>query len=111
MLGLRFADYIALPSMTAVDDALDYVDGLAQHTGSHYRAALLGGPQFIGWGHDQVLAADTRDAIFVIAAGLGGDKLSPEDLYQRPEKEPVVEQAATVADFDVAAFMRRLAGA
>jgi hypothetical protein len=98
--------------MEAVDEALVLIDRLALHVDSHYRAALLGGPQFVGWGHDQILAADTRDALFVITAGLGGEKVTKDDMYPRPEADkPEVDQPKTVADFDVAAFMRRLAGA
>lgn len=81
---------------------------LSWRTDSHYAAALSGGPQFIGWGHDRILAADIRDGIVAILLGLGGTKMTAADQYPRP-KRPEVKQALTIAEFDTAAFMRLLA--
>ena len=106
--GLRFADYVALPSGEAVHEALVFVEHLTNRPDSHYAAALAGGSQFFGWDADRYLAADLRDFMLAVVAGLGGKKISDADLFPRPEREP--ERARTVADFDIDAFARRLAG-
>lgn len=83
------------------------VEQLRHNPASHFAAALEGGPQFIGWDADRYLLADTRDLLLAIASGLAGQKIAPADLYARPEDTREV-RVATIADFDVDAFMRRL---
>jgi hypothetical protein len=76
---------------------------------SRYRAATLGGPQFLGWDDDRYLAADTRDFMLAILTSLGGQKLTAEDLYPRPERaEDMPQEAATIAEFNPGAFIRWL---
>jgi hypothetical protein len=92
-----------------VREALAFVGQLQHEPGSHFAAELSGGPQFIHWGHDQSIAADTRDLTLAILSSLAGQKLTAEDLYPRPRKpEDMPQEAATIADFNPGAFMRWL---
>lgn len=84
---------------------------LTHRPDSHYRAAALGGQQFFGWDDDRYLLADTRDILMAIGAGLGGEKPDPSDFYTRPVRDEQPDDGGTVAEFDVAGFLRRLAGA
>jgi hypothetical protein len=108
--GARWKDYVALPDGESVHEALVLAEHLAARPDSHFSAELSGGQQFLGWGHEQQIAADTRDLLLALIAGLGGKSLGPDDLYPRPQAVAPVEEVGTVAEFDVAAFMRRLAG-
>ncbi len=103
---MRWRDYLG-PEATAEDarEALELAEQLPM--GSRYVAELLGGPEFRGWDLDRQIAADTRNALWAITLGLGGKKLSKSQMISRPEVK--TKQAATVAEFDVAAFMTKLA--
>lgn len=93
-----------------VHEALVHAEQISQRGDSHYSAALRGGLQFLGWDVDRYLAADTHDLILALAAGLGGEKLTADDFWQRPESSSVEVEVGDVASFDVDGFMRKLAG-
>jgi hypothetical protein len=89
--------------------ALVLAGQLLHHPMSRFRAARLGGPQFLGWDDNTYLLADVRDSMLAIALGLSD---TPSDFtpYPRPESElEQPEDGGTIADFDVAGFMRKLA--
>lgn len=76
---------------------------------SRYRAALLGGPQFIGWGTDRYLTADVRDMLLALLAGYGKQALTEDDWWPRPtdsRRNQKSTEVGTLADFDEAAFLR-----
>lgn len=100
-----------MPDIESVTEALQFAEHLALDSESHYRAARLGSTDFIGWGQQEDLQADTYDALVVILSSLGGKTPSEDDLHKRPERAAEVDAPATIADFDVARFQRRLAGA
>jgi hypothetical protein len=99
----------AAVAIASAEEALELVEQISYRGDSHLSAELRGGPQFIGWTEDRYLAADTRDLILTLLAGLGGDKVSPSELWTRPRAEEVKPvQAQTIADFDDVAFIRWL---
>ncbi len=64
------------------------------------------GPDYLGWSRTEVVLANLFDRVTHL---LTGEDLTDETRYPRPgEEEP--QQAATVAEFDVAGFQRLLGG-
>lgn len=91
--------------------ALILVGHLDDIVESRYRALKRGGLEHLGWGIDRHIAADTRDMLLAIGAGLGGEKTTAADMWPRPQSEadaPV--EVGTIADFDEVGFMRMIAG-
>lgn len=77
----------------------------------------MGDPRWTGWSIDTTAIADLHDLIAALMAGLGGKELPANARFPRPgqptpdapaasaEPAPV---AATIADFNVAGFLRRI---
>lgn len=76
---------------------------------SRIRALSLGGMQYLGWDTAMYSRANLHDLIHALALGLGGKKLQAKDTYPRPTVESEQAVTTTIADFDVAAFLARIA--
>lgn len=73
---------------------------------SHLRAAMLGGPEHLGWGVAEHLTASLVDMVnantVVTARVAGSKKAKPMPPTWRPQAKK--KQAATLADLDVVAL-------
>lgn len=91
--------------------ALQLVGGLYDIPRSRY-AALVRDNESLGWDRNSTILADIADAVKAIAVGLGGKSLHPDQMTRRPKPitadEDDKRRPATIADFDVAWFMRQL---
>lgn len=99
-----------MPSSEDVHEALVLAELLCDRPDSHYRAELLGGPQFFGWSEDRALAVETHNILLTLAAGLVGEHLQESDLWPWPRKDEPEDQPTTIAEFNTAEFMRWLTG-
>lgn len=104
--GLRLAD--VWTGALGIREVILLSGQLLSIPDSRYLAELEGGPQFSGWDHDRALLADIRDLLLAIASGLSGSKLTDQELYPRPQQDVEPLEPATIAEFDVSAFMQQL---
>lgn len=79
---------------------------------SRYRAALRGGPQFIGWGPDRYIAAATHDWMLILASAWLDQNASIDDFWKRPQRTvaATADEVGTISDFSVPGFFGWLAG-
>jgi hypothetical protein len=76
---------------------------------SRFRAARRGEEISIWhWPHSQEMIADLYDLFVHIISGLGGNAPSPSALYARPKVVRAPASIPSIADFDVAGFMRAI---
>jgi hypothetical protein len=86
------------------------VGGLHEIPRSRYRA-LVYGDDWFGWDRNSSLIADAVDALTAIGLGLSGKKATEAQLTRRPKMrsgEEKERRPRTIAEFDVAWFMRQL---
>lgn len=80
---------------------------LGTNPASRFRAATLGGPEFVGWTREADVLADIYDALVensVITIKTAGGKTDSPDPYPRPvlEKDkPETIDVASIDDFPI----------
>lgn len=95
-----------------VGRAVEFAEQAKNIPDSRIRALWLGGIEFLGWGTEQYALANLYDLIHAFALGIGGKSLRKSDRYPRPEiaSPQSVVKKPTLADFDIDAFMAKIAG-
>lgn len=97
LYGIRFWDEL---NASPADDVARLVARLSLEPWSEYRAAVhLGGPEWLGWGHQERILADLYDALTfnTAASGVNPKAKPPSGKHQYPRPQGVRKKKSGAA--------------